>query len=424
MEIKNIMLISHNRGLSKTITIIIAVVIVVGIVSGGLLYYFGLPSAPTEETIKIGMICPFSPPGSYTFGANIRKSLDLGLRVINEEGGALGKKIEIVYGDSEGIPEKGVAAAKRLILEDEVVAIGGVAHSSVALSVQETCEEYGVPFVPSAASNKDITAKHLATTYRIHPIDPGRAAVWLEFAKELGFNRIAMMVENTDFGIGLADAVKDQKDDLYPEAEIFDVVFDRESMDYTSFLLQIDAWGPDLIVDTSAALTNIARVCTQAYDIDLYPRVPIVCASQEPSLPEFWETVEGKGKYLMFMTYYHPAMTLTPLGEKIVSTYEDYYEEEAFYVAVAGWGHLQLIVDAIKLAGSSERADILNALNTGSFTNYWYPAPFEFTEGEGPFWHQSSPPFLMLQYTEVNQNYADVAILYPEELKTQEMARP
>jgi branched-chain amino acid transport system substrate-binding protein len=300
----------------------------------------------------------------------------------------------LVYEDTSGLPEKAAAGAKRLILDEGVVYICGEPQSSVVLAIQDVCEQYGVPFVPGAASNGQITAKHLNTTFRIHPIDPQKAEFWMDYLKLKGYKKVGMMIENTDFGIGLANYTKQARDKLYPTLEIKDLVFDKEAMDYSSFLLALDAWGPDIIIDTGAVVTTIARTLSQAYDLGIYPRIPILSASQDPSLyVNFWNSVHEKGLYYMFMSYYHVTLNMTQFGKNIQEAYWIQYGEEPGYPMMIGYSAIQLCVDAIRLAGSAERSDIVNALRTGTFSSWWMTesGTFKFTEGEGVFWHQASP---------------------------------
>jgi branched-chain amino acid transport system substrate-binding protein len=78
-----------------------------------------------QETIKIGAPIAMSPPGSVAQGKEVRDGLTIAQEMINKQGGVLGKKIEILYEDHQGIPEKGRAAVEKLITRDKVVAITG-----------------------------------------------------------------------------------------------------------------------------------------------------------------------------------------------------------------------------------------------------------------------------------------------------------
>jgi branched-chain amino acid transport system substrate-binding protein len=82
--------------------------------------------------IKIGVIGPFK----LTPGRDIEEAANLAVEEINTAGGVLGRKIELVFAETEQNPEKGKTAVERLLFVDKVDAIIGEHRSEVALAVQ------------------------------------------------------------------------------------------------------------------------------------------------------------------------------------------------------------------------------------------------------------------------------------------------
>src|SRR3954462_3522660 len=91
-------------------------------------------AAPAADPIKIGVSIAQSPPGSVVQGAQVKDGLEIMKDLINAHGGVLGRPIKLVYEDNQGVPEKGRAAAEKLITSDKVVAITGGHQSSVCLA--------------------------------------------------------------------------------------------------------------------------------------------------------------------------------------------------------------------------------------------------------------------------------------------------
>ena len=69
-------------------------------------------AASAQDAIKIGAPISMSPPGSVTQGKEVRDGLTLAQQILDKRGGVLGRKIEILYEDTQGIPEKGRAAVE------------------------------------------------------------------------------------------------------------------------------------------------------------------------------------------------------------------------------------------------------------------------------------------------------------------------
>src|SRR3954469_20347890 len=93
---------------------------------------FGLSisSQANDEPIRIGVLAPFTGTGG-PYGKEIEEAARAAAVVINDAGGVLGRKLELVAADDESVPTSGVAAARKLIDVDKVVAISGVWSSAV-----------------------------------------------------------------------------------------------------------------------------------------------------------------------------------------------------------------------------------------------------------------------------------------------------
>ena len=95
--------------------------------------------------IRIGALVPLSAPGSVVGGEAMRAAMIIAADEINAGGGLLGRPVELIVVDSEGLPERGTAGAERLINQDRVVAIAGGYHSSVGVAAKEVAHDNGIP---------------------------------------------------------------------------------------------------------------------------------------------------------------------------------------------------------------------------------------------------------------------------------------
>ena len=128
---------------------------------------------------------------------------------INAHGGVLGgRKIELVVEDDGGTPEKGAAGLRKLVSQDQVVAVVGQFHSSVTEAVQDLAEQLKVPVFMTQASAKRLTEKHLTYTFRTHVIDPDRVSCGQAGSSSRASSAWRIIAENTDYGIGLVEETK------------------------------------------------------------------------------------------------------------------------------------------------------------------------------------------------------------------------
>jgi len=236
-------------------------------------------NAQSADTLKIGIISPMSGPNAR-YGAFANKGAALAAKEINAAGGVLGKKIELVSGDSQCVPAEGVAATQRMIsLEKTPIIIGDVC-SSVTLAMQPMAEESRVLLVNAASSNPDITYKAgvggFKWTFRNYPTDEVRAATVLEYSvKTKGFKKFAVLSVDSDYGRG---AIKFTKRYLpkYQGAEILSEDYYKDSeTDFRAVLSKIRRSGAQAIVLYGQADTTpiIAR---QMLELGLAGKVALV----------------------------------------------------------------------------------------------------------------------------------------------------
>jgi len=372
--------------------------------------------ALAQKPVKIGVLTPLSPPGDASAGQFIVRGAKMGAEDVNARGGVLGgRKIELVVEDDAGTPEKGVAGLRKLTTQDQVAAVIGQFHSSVMGAVQTLAEQFEIPVFSTQASARGITEQHLNYTFRTHVIDPDRVQLWNRWIKQHGFKRVALLTENTDYGVGLVEETKKQFKTMEVQAELKTIIFDRAVVDLTPQLLEIKNWNPDIVLNGGIG-TPAYLIIKQAYDIGLFPAVPMLVSYDLPVRAEYWKNLGDKGNYLAYIVYYHPTMKLTARGEAFRKTYQEQFKEEPVYGAFNAYTQVVLLADALNAAKSDKGADLVKALLNNTFEGW--NGTISFLRGEGPYWQQWSPPILFTQYTKPEQPFADVKMIFPPELKT------
>ena len=382
--------------------------------------------AAAKEPVKIGVITPLSPPGDPSAGQLIVRGAKFGAKYVNEEmkGVLGGRPIELVVEDDAGTPEKGVAAFRKLATKDKVIAVIGQYHSSVCAALVDVGAEYGIPTFSTGASASIITEKHQVTTFKTHVNDYDRASTWMDFFQSRKWKRIAVLAENTDYGIGLFEATKQVKEDRgLKDVEINGIVFDRNVADLTPQLLMLKAWKPDVLLNIGVGDPTY-RITKQAFDIGFFPQVPMLGAHDWPARPEFWKNLGKIGQYMMFVNYYHPKMGLSPLGEWLKPRFDKEYGEIPTYMAYNAFAQIVLLANAINLAKSDNPADLIKALEEGKFEFWAKGDVVEFKRLPGARWHNHTSPLQIVQFTKVDQPIEESTILWPPNMKTGEFVSP
>jgi branched-chain amino acid transport system substrate-binding protein len=376
------------------------------------------PAAYSQTPVKLGVLTPLSPPGDATAGQMFLRGARIATDEVNAGGGILGgRKLELVIEDDSGTPEKGVAGFRKLATQDRVVAVVGQYHSSVMQAAQVLAEQYKIPFFASQATAAAITEKHLTYTFRTCIIDADRARMWTGWIKERAFKRVTLITENTDYGIGLSEETKKFFGAMVPGAELKTVIYDRSVVDLTPQMLEIKNWKPDLVINGGVG-TPAYLIMKQAYDVGLFPAVPMLINYDLPVRPEYAKNLGDKGNWASFMVYYHPGMKLTQRGAAFRRKYMEQFKEEVVYTAFQAYTQVMLVTDAVNAAKSEKGEELVKALLGNKFEGW--NGTISFSRGEGPYWQQWAPPILVTQLTRLDMPFSEMKIIFPPEFRTGE----
>ena len=108
-------------------------------------------SAVAQEPIRIGSFLSVTGPAAF-LGDPEQKTLEMVVERINAEGGVLGRKLQLIVYDDAGDAEKARTFAKRLIEQDKVDAIVGGSTTGATMAAVPLVEAAQVPFVSLAGA--------------------------------------------------------------------------------------------------------------------------------------------------------------------------------------------------------------------------------------------------------------------------------
>jgi len=410
----------------KTVLLAIAVVIIV-VIAGIAVYFLASPPAG-EKVIKIGGVGPLSAPGASIQGIELKKGIEIAVEMINEQGGINGKKVELIFEDTQGIPEKGKAAMEKLILKDKVVAVVGEYHSSVFLAEMEVAHKYGIPIVDASAWSATIRKKQYREVFATSPCTALNAEHEAKFIIHAGFKNVLILAEDTDYGMDMAKDLTDALKRLGFDGNITTEIVSRTAKDFTPTLLKYknSPTPPDIIV-IAVTPPGGFLIIKQAYEIGLIPEIALAyeVTGAGDRYTELWPAVGEAGKYLVYFTPYSPRIKLTPLGEKVREMYKEKYGSEPTYIVFNGFDAAWALLKAIEKAGSVDPDAIINALETIELEGTRGIIKFSTARDPPYYYHQwIEVPVLTCQYKEVNQPPTESDIIFPPEYATGELVKP
>lgn len=157
-------------------------------------------------TVKVGLIMPISGPVA-NLGADSVQAYKTAADNFNKS--QSGFKIELITEDGKCNGQDATAAAQKLVNIDQVKVIIGGACSSEMLSAMQVTAPAKVVLLSPTASSPEIAKKATDYSYRLYT-DLNQSKVIADFLSKKNINKIALIYENTDYGVGLAKALTDR----------------------------------------------------------------------------------------------------------------------------------------------------------------------------------------------------------------------
>ncbi len=181
----------------------------------------GTRPARAANEVKIGALYPLT-GGSAEVGQRDRAALEITAEMINfshqpfplllGNGGGLdglgGAQINLIFADHRGDPAKARSEAKRVIVEEKVVALIGTYQNAMASTVSEVAEQHEIPFLSADNSTPILHRRGLKWFFRTTPHDEMFTQAMFDLIGAAGTRTkrparmVALFYEDSLFGLG------------------------------------------------------------------------------------------------------------------------------------------------------------------------------------------------------------------------------
>jgi len=137
-----------------------------------------------------------------------REGIELAQNVINQQGGVLGKRLEITYYDDGASPSKGQSIAYSVSNDKRVSAVVGHLESGVSIATSLIYQYYGVLMLSPVSTSERLTKDGLSLIFRNIPSDAFFGRMMTDYCRSHGWNRIVVLEEESQYGKSLANSVE------------------------------------------------------------------------------------------------------------------------------------------------------------------------------------------------------------------------
>ncbi|UXH45796.1 substrate-binding domain-containing protein [Rossellomorea vietnamensis] len=305
-----------------------------------------------QETVKIGVLASLT-GALESYGKQTKQGFELGLEYATDgKMEVAGKKIEVVYEDTETKPEVAVQKATKLLEEDEVDFLVGSSSSGDTLAVLPLAEEYEKIMIVEPAVADSITGSefnpYIFRTARNSSQDAvaGAAAIAKDGVK------IATLAPDYSFGRDGVAAFKEAAEKLGADI-VLEEYADPAATDFTSNIQKVIDSKPDYLfviwAGANSPWNQIADMKLQEKGIKISTGAPDIAAlsAMEPLVG-----MEG------FSVYYHE-LPDNEINDWLVEEHQKKYDEVPDLFTPGGMSSAISIVEAIKKTEGDLDADTL-----------------------------------------------------------------
>jgi ABC-type branched-subunit amino acid transport system substrate-binding protein len=154
--------------------------------SAAALLALGAGAAQAQATIKIGLLTIDSGPFA-TYANLVEQAAKTGVDILNAEGGAIGRKFELVIQAHSGTPATALAAATKLAQQGGVTVIVGQTLSSHSLALQPKLIDLNVIHIDTYAQSNELLQRSCSPNYfRVNTPDALTTRMMQDYVKATG----------------------------------------------------------------------------------------------------------------------------------------------------------------------------------------------------------------------------------------------
>lgn len=201
--------------------------------------------AAAMTTIKIATQSPLS-GGQAVLGEGIKNGAQLAVEQHSGMAGTMGFRLELVPFDDQAKPDVGVANAKNLVTDPDILLVVGHLNSGVAIPSSEVYKDSMLAMISPANTNPVVTERKLKNIFRVVGRDDVQGVVGAEFAsKDLKAKTVYILHDKTAYGQGVAEFFRQHAPKMGMKVVGFEGT--EEKANFDPIINPIKARKPDLV---------------------------------------------------------------------------------------------------------------------------------------------------------------------------------
>jgi branched-chain amino acid transport system substrate-binding protein len=338
--------------------------------------YGGSDGPAQRSAIKVGVLTPLT--GPFTpWGIQVRAGAALAVNEINRSGGVKGRgqgrRLNLAVADDQSTnTSAAIDGFRRLTQQEEVVSVGGIIGSPIALATARLAEEAKVPLFLTKAGNNEILTTSSRYTFRT--CLPAAAMVAVSVV------RLAQRRQIRSVGVVIADyawgqSFKSSLEETAKTASNIRFNVQVAPLATTNFTPYLRAFGNVSLIVATGHPPGAGSILAQAGQLGL--RVPVVGAYSPYSLTVRNAGSASYGRWSDFKCMATATQAYKSLAKRYLRAFpqNEFMEDDA----LSGYAYVKVVAEAIRNVGDDPER-IAAYVRTHTFNIPGYAFPLRWTE--------------------------------------------
>jgi len=310
------------------------------------------------DTINVGYLVHIT-GDSALWGQAERDGAQIAVDEINEKGGVLGKKLNLMFYDGRSTSADSVNAVKKAVEQDKVSLMLGSNLSGPTIAVADICAANKVPQIASFATNTMVTRTEDGIvrpwSFRLCFTDPYQGRIIAGYAvNTLGIKNACILYDVTsDYSAGISAAIEENFKEMGGNI-LGTYAYKAGDVDFRSQLTSIKEHNPEAIMLPNLYKDN-SLIAKQAYDLGL----DVVLLAGDSYSPAMFEICPNLHDYYTVNHFDWGDPQLAEIKQKYIDRFG---EEKPELNVVMGYDMVYFVKACIENAGSTDPEALRSAI--------------------------------------------------------------
>ena len=312
-----------------------------------------------QEPIKIGELNSYK--NFAAFLEPYKKGWELAVEEVNAAGGVLGRKIEIVSRDDNGVPGDAVRVAEELLSREKVAFLIGTFPSNVGLAVADFAKQRKTLFIAAEPlTDKIVWDAGNAYTFRLRTSTYMQTAMLIPDAAKLKKKRWAIVYPNYEYGQSATAAFKKLLKEKQPDVEfVTEQAPPLGKIDAGAVAQALADAKPDAIFSSLFA-ADLQKFVREGNLRGLFKDRPVF--NLLGGEPEYLDPLKDETPAGWWVTGYPWSEIRTPAHQKFLEAYQRKWKDYPRLGSVVGYTAIYSAANALKKAGGTDTEKLIAAL--------------------------------------------------------------